>query len=233
MADQAAAAPLSTIPKTWPGGFGAYKHSKQAIRQVLGNIVILYVAALGVSFIIGILTGNSEGIVNILGQLASNVISFLLGIIILVLMLAGAQDNKMSISEAWAKTTPVIVRYFLLSILLGLIALGSFLLFIVPFFIIMPRLFMAYYFAIDQNLGVMESINASWNQTKGHVGKIWGTIGVSFVFVLLAITIIGIPFAIYFSIMYSAVYAVLYYYIVANQKAPEVVPSQTAAPVVQ
>lgn len=227
MADQAATAPLSTIPKTWPGGFGAYKHSKQAIRNVLLNIVILYLATVVIGFIIGLITGNNKGLYFV-GQIVSNVISIIASTMIVVLYLAGGRDIRMSVQESWEKAKPYIIRFFFLTIVLSFIAIGSLLLFIIPFFIIMPRLFMSQYFLIDKKLGVFDSISASWDQTKGHVGKIWGIIGVGLVFVLLAFTIIGIPFAIYFSIMYSAVTVVLYYFITDNNKAPEAVSAESA-----
>lgn len=72
---------------------------------------------------------------------------------------------------------------------------------------------LAQYFLIEGKLGIVDSLSASWNATKGNVGKVWGIFGVSLLFGLLFLTFIGIPFAIYFIVMYQAAFAVLYMYL--------------------
>ena len=65
-----------------------------------------------------------------------------------------------------------------LSILSGIILFLSILLLIVPFFLVLPRIILAPAFLVDQNLRVVESLRASWNQTRGNTRYIWGYIGV-------------------------------------------------------
>lgn len=91
-----------------------------------------------------------------------------------------------------------------------LIIVASAALFIIPVFFIAPRLVLAQYFIVDKNMGPVESIRASWNATKGNVGKVYGIFGATLVMSLLMLTIIGIPFALYFLLMYSAAYPLLY-----------------------
>ena len=61
-------------------------------------------------------------------------------------------------------------------------------------------------------MDVMDALKASWNTTEGNVGKVYGIVGVYIVFSLLFITIIGIPFALYFFVMYAASTTVYYEY---------------------
>jgi hypothetical protein len=63
-------------------------------------------------------------------------------------------------------------------------------------------------------MDILDSIRASWDKTNGHVGKVYGIVGVNILMALLVITIIGIPVAIYLLVAYSAAFAYLYRYIV-------------------
>lgn len=209
-------ASFPTVPKEWPGAWGAYKHSKQAVKPVLWKVVGLYVGIMVVSIVFSTLFSETKAA--FWSQLVAQVVAYVVSAMILILFLAGVKGKSPSIEDTLNKSLPFLVRFFLLSILTGLILVGSLLLFIVPFFFVLPRVVLAPYFLFDQNLGIIESLKASWNQTKGNAGKVWGTIGAEIAMSLLFITIIGIPFAIYFLVMYSAVQAVLYSYI-AKQKA--------------
>ena len=95
--------------------------------------------------------------------------------------------------------------------------MASILLFLIPAFFVIPRLLFAPYLVIDKNMGGVDAVQASWNMSKGHIGKVYGIIGLTLAITLLSITIIGIPFAIYFTVMYSAAFAVLYNFVI-NKK---------------
>ncbi len=99
-----------------------------------------------------------------------------------------------------------------------LIAALSFALLIIPFFIVAPRIFLAALYLIDKNMGPVESIKASWNDTRGHLGKIYGIFGVLILMALPIFTLIGIPVSLYLFFMYQASSAILYLYI---QKLPQ------------
>jgi hypothetical protein len=61
-------------------------------------------------------------------------------------------------------------------------------------------------------MDAVEAYKASWNATKGHGSKIWGLIGVTALFALLMIVVIGV----YFIIMYAAAFALFYLYITTS-----------------
>jgi uncharacterized membrane protein len=117
-----------------------------------------------------------------------------------------------------------------LFILIALSIVASAVLFIIPVFFVLPRLALAYYFLIDKHMGVIEAYKASWHATKGNAGKVWGIIGATILMALLMITIIGIPFSIYFLIMYSAVFAVLYEFLGKTQPTAPAAPAPAAVP---
>jgi membrane-anchored glycerophosphoryl diester phosphodiesterase (GDPDase) len=127
----------------------------------------------------------------------------------------------------------VVLKYIANAVIITLLLAIAFVLLVVPFFFVLPRLVLAPYFLVDQKLGPIVATRRSWQATKGHAGKIWGIIGASLAMALLAVTIIGIPFAIYFLFMYGAASALAYDF-VAKQTAltqPAPAPASLDTPV--
>jgi hypothetical protein len=130
------------------------------------------------------------------------------------------RGRRLEASQALKACQPMVVLKYIANAILMTLLLGvAFVLLVVPFFFVLPRLLLAPYFLIDQKLGPIVALQRSWEATKGHAGKIWGIIGASLAMALLAVTIIGIPFAIYFLFMYGAASALAYEF-VAKQTAP-------------
>jgi uncharacterized membrane protein len=92
-------------------------------------------------------------------------------------------------------------------------------LFVIPAFFIIPRVYLSIYFVIDKEMGPIEAVKSSWEATRGHVGKIYGILGVNILIILPIITLIGIIATVYFGFMYFAASAVLYNYITTSKKS--------------
>jgi len=196
---------VSPIPAEWPGAFGLYKHSKVIMMVNVGVFVALNLLAIVFTAMLNLLSPKMH-----MGDLAS----FLLGPIVsvgsILLFFAGIKKKQLSFNETVNQALPFWIRMLGLTVLVAVVSLLSILALIIPAFFVIPRLVLAKYFMVDQDMGIMEAYKASWRATEGHIGKVWGIFGAYFVYTLLFITIIGIPFAIYFLVMYSASYAVLY-----------------------
>ncbi len=215
----AAEAALPPVPSEWPGAFGLYKYSKAVVKVNLWTIVIIWVVTVAVGLIL-------EWKVGIIGQIVSSLISVLGTAAYILAYLAGVRREKLSVGEALTKAFPFWLRAIGLGILTSLAIFVSILALIIPFFFVFPRVYLATYFLIGKNLGVVESFKASWNATEGHSLKIWATVGANVAMALIALTIIGIPFAIYFLIMYSAAPAVMY--VMFSQAQPAAAPAAPA-----
>jgi hypothetical protein len=218
-----AEAAVSGAPSTWPGAFGAYKYSKAAVMQNIWTLVVIYV-------IVAVIDGAAQSILKDTGGLISFLINGLATASYVLVFMAGIRGQKISIGDAIGKGLPYWLKMLGLLILVGLSLVVSFLLLVIPFFFVLPRLSLAHYFLVDKDMGIMEAYKASWEATKGSSGKVWGIIGASVLMALLMITIIGIPFSIYFLVMYSGAYAVLYEFL--NKSGPATAPAAapTAAP---
>jgi hypothetical protein len=186
--------------------FGMYKYSKQAVKVNLGPIVIFVILA-------GLLGGASD-VFSSRKDVVTPLVVVLLGLLInaalYITQIAGVRGQKISAVDAVSKAFSKWPRLVLLTILVTLSYAVSLLLLIVPFFFVVPRLSLANYFLVDQRMGVLEAYKASWRATKGYTLEPWSIYAVNVLIALLMLTIIGIPFAIYFYIMYSAALAVYY-----------------------
>lgn len=230
----ASVSPLEPVPAVWPGAFGLLKYSTAAliynIKPYLGLIGLSILASIVASMME---TGTYPNVSfkspgHFAIWLIVQLFSVALSASIVLVVIAAVKRREISVDESIKQGILLFVPYFVLTLLRGLIIIGSALLFIIPVFFVAPRLLLAEYFMFDAKKTPVEAIKASWEATRGHIGKVWGIIGASFVFALIALTIIGIPVAIYLSLMYAAAFALLYFYL-QKQPSPEA-PTAPAAP---
>lgn len=226
----ATSAQYDSVPATWPGAFNLYKYAKSA--TLVNWQPYLVVTAIGI-----VLSGISNQFTKedtlttaaIVVSLVSVLVSIFLTVTSTIIELKDVKREKIDFMSSISQSTSYFVKMLLASIVVIALLFGSLLLLIVPFFFVMPRVILFPYYLVDKNLGALDSVKASWEKTKGHVGKVWGIIGVNVLFALLMITIIGIPFALYLLFMYSTASALLYKWIEKNL-AP--VAAQNAGPII-
>ncbi len=205
------------IPTTWPGAFGAYQYSKSAVTTNLSTYLSVFVLTFFATILLSSIGGmdthsGSYGLAQVLSMLAS---VYLSGAMIFVLI-KGVDRKKIVFSDIFAKVTRYFLPLLVVYILMYAILVASLILLIIPFFIVLPRLTLAPYFVVAENMDPVEAIKASWNKTRGHSGKVWGIIGATIAYTLLMLTIVGIPFSVYFLFMYGGAYAVLFRWIQKN-----------------
>jgi hypothetical protein len=211
----------------WPGAFAVYKQSREAIIMVIETYLLLIV----IYFVIGILVGvifpahtvqvvgtggglgySSSSTVNQPNPIAQ-LLSFLLGTLfivsIVIVILSAVKGQAIKLAEALSKAVSIYFKFLGLSVLIYLSYIGLMLLLAVPFLIWGPRLILAPYYMVDQDLGIMDAYKKSWNESKGNVSKIYGVGIATFLMSLLSIVLVGL----YFVLMYAAASALLYFYI--------------------
>lgn len=223
-------APL-TAPAEWPGAFGIYKAAKAASMVNWQPYLILMVISLVISVAISQVSSDDYRTSQYyMGQFLSWFTGTFISVAGAVIQLRNVSHEKISLGEAVSRSTPLFWRMLLASLVVGAVAFGSLLLFIVPFFFVIPRLALYSYFLIDKNLGPVEAVKASWEKTRGHASKVWGIIGANIVFALLLFTVIGIPFAAYLLFMYASSSALLYSWIEGGAVTGPIEPSAPVAP---
>jgi hypothetical protein len=224
--------PLPAAPEggltQWPGAFGIFKISKDA---VLKNIVVLIVFGVvigGINISLGF-AGDEKGF-GILLQLVSYALGALASVGTSLAYVYGVRGKDLPLGEAFSKSFALFIKMFVLQIVVTFLSIASLLLLVVPFFFVFPRLLLSQYYLVDKDLGPIEAVKASWNSTKGHVGKVYGILGVSLLMLLPIITIIGIIATIILLFLYSAAYAVLYQYVLNTSGVTAATPNSPAAP---
>ena len=182
----------------WPGAFGVYKYSKKVVTYNLNAFLPLII----LGYAADIIANYSNMAVAILLY----VMIFLFQISAYTVLISSLHLQKISLAQALDKATrlslKIIAVYIiiLVTVFVGLVAL------IVPGLILLPRLILAPYYIIDQEMTVKQAIEAAWHNSKEQGLRTWAVIAVQILFGLLAIIIIGI----YLSIVYSAALIVLY-----------------------
>lgn len=206
-------------PKEWPGAFKLYSISKEAMlvnwQTYLGVLLVSFAFSFVVSAVFG--SDTSSGMYA-LGQFVSMLLSVFIAAATTVIMFRNVARKQISFNESLSEGLKYYVSFIVMFILMYVIAALSLLAFIIPFFFVAPRIALSPYFLVAKNMGPVDAVKASWDETKGHAGKVWGIIGVNVLIALLIFTIIGIPFAMYFFFMYSAAMVLLYSWIQANNK---------------
>jgi len=181
---------VSEQAHTLPGAFDLFNPSVNIIRNNLtGFLLLVGIPLLLLSFNqsfewhIGAHGYGHKGATSIVG-----IIGFVLTVLAapgaIMLQLAGARNETLDYKEAFRDGLDYIWRFIGLALLSGLMLIVAFVLLVVPFFILLPRLVLATYYLIDRDLGPVEAIKASMADYKKYKGT-WGILGVN---VLLALT---------------------------------------------
>jgi hypothetical protein len=201
-----------TASTEWPGAFGAFKISREAIRYNLNTVLVLSLILVGggIALSVGLEMLFGKRFADTFGQIISLLFSTYFSVALTYAYLCSVRHKKVDLQATFAIVPPLFWNMLFLSLLTMLAVIGGLILLIVPGVIIALRLSLASYYLVDRNLGVMEAYKASWHATKGHLGKLWGIIGVGLLMVLPVITIVGAVATVYLLFMYSAVGALLY-----------------------
>ncbi len=207
----------ATPANEWPGAFGLFKPS---LRTVAFNIWPFLLTAVLASIVQGLpdfgaLFTDSKPLYAVLAVIGYGT-SIVLSLATTLVILNAMRSKKISFSEAVTGSLPFALRAIGVILLSILIAVASLALLVIPFFFIFPRISLAMYYVLDQNTGVVEAIKASWKQTSGQLGKLYGIIGVNILMILPVFTLVGIPLSIFLLVAYSAASVLLYRYLVSG-----------------
>lgn len=226
----------------YPGAFGLFKPSSQAIRLELANFAILWGILIAISIVLGLLTGNyqttmtsdsldwSYSSTKLIGQLVNFVVNLLIGPMIAFMLLQAVRGVKESVGSAFSYALKNLLRFFVANLLVVLAVIAGLILLIIPGLYIGLRLSLTSYVLVDRpELSGMDAVKESWKLTRGNVGKVLGIYGAYLVMLLPIITIIGILVTVVLVILYSAAIPLLYVWIAKNS-SQQMPPTTPAAP---
>jgi hypothetical protein len=216
----------SIAPSEWPGAFAGFKQVRPTIKKVWLTIFLVYLGYGVISGIIGSILKNT-----IINNLLSLILGTLVAGTLLSIYYAVLRHEDTSASVAFKNATSKFLSLLVVSIAVYFICFLSFIALIVPFFFIAPRVMFAPYLVIGEGLEIGDSISKSWSMTKGHLGKIYGLWGLMILISLLLLTVIGIPFAVYWLIIAYGLSVQLARFMYGHTTAP-IIQQQTQVPTI-
>jgi hypothetical protein len=217
---------LASNIKDWPGAFGIYQISKAAVMKNFMTFLKLDII-FGIFYLFDFsLTGKAAGNerAHIIGSIVLDLIAVLMYAVIVFAAIKSVNNEEIKVAQAFSAVINKSMNVVTVTIFIAVISLVSIFLLIIPAFFIIPRIYLSVYFVVDQNLNPIDAIKASWKATEGHLGKIYGVIGVNLLILLPIITLIGVLATVYFGFMYYAANAILYVYLTKNQR-PKILQS--------
>lgn len=206
------------LPDQWPNKlFGMYGYSRDLIKRNLAVIVVLTVLETIANGVLNRPPTIDNNLSFIFGlNIISMVIGSLLSAAVTVAFIISLKDKDADLQDTLKQALPKTLNVLLYSIISFFIIIVSLVALIIPFFIVAPRLIFGQYMIVDKDLDAMSALRASWDLSKGNYGKIYKIFFAGFLMALLILTIIGIPFAIYFLFMYQAAFFILYRWLDKN-----------------
>ncbi len=239
VADPASPPPVSSAPATGgstaggnqlPSAFSLFKPSWAAVRLNFGTLFLLalsYAIPILVFIIFAVATGISSrasgnagatsvsGIGTTLFFLIACFIGFLIAFLLSPALaytqLKGAQQQKVSYTQALKSGLHFFWRFIGISLVVAGVVIIGLVLFIVPGLLMLRRYYLAPYVMIDQDLPIFDAMKISAAQSKGRAMAVFGVLGVSILIsVPQVIPVVGWVAATILGIAYSCAPAVRY-----------------------
>lgn len=141
------------------------------------------------------------------------------------------QGRNVEAMEAFKAGLPRLLPLIGMSIVGGLLILIGLLALIVPGLILIRGFFLAPYYVVDQKMGPIEALKASFQDSRPHAGWIWGVIGVEIAFGLAAfavglVPVLGTLISMAISYIYIFAPAIRYGEIAKRLKSPVATPTE-------
>lgn len=185
----------------FPGAFTLFKPSITSLWRNIFTIVeglSIVIVVCGLAILAGVLGAGSNAALHVpmralavLFGLSGIVLVVIAGAGFTVLQLKSVQGRTVTLREAYEDGKKFALRMLGVHLVMVVVFMVSLLLFVVPFFFMLRRYYLAPYFLADRDLGVFDAMKASSVESRRYGSAVWGLIGVK-----ALISIVGfVPFA--------------------------------------
>ncbi len=228
-----------TNPKKYSNVLELFSKSYEAVKRNLNVFAILYFVtfalAIAATFqnIAGTHTNSidktfSTGLFNSVGSDSSldtgdwsggigisiilAILLFITSLMLIITQTRAAQGKTLTFSQVWKEFKSIGLRVLGVELLMGLFVICGLVLLIIPGVYILGRIYLAPYFLVDKNSGIMEAVKGSWAMTNGHM---WQVYSVLLFMILLGLTgivpIVGAIISALLAAAYSVAPALRYF----------------------
>lgn len=174
----------------------AWRIMTKNVWQLLGLQValsLLFFLLIGVINLLLPTTFEAAWYFQLSNVLASGIVSYSFSIGIITLSLQYADHISVKITDFFSKMH-LVVNYFVATFLYGVIVALGFLCLIIPGFILIARLSLYGYLIVDENMGPIEALKASWHLVKGVTWRMLGFILASILISFVGVLCLGVGF---------------------------------------
>lgn len=203
-------------PGEWPGTIQSFRIVRQYIKPRIWDFVSVIGIGIALLLVVDIIV-SAIFRTRITGSIVDDVISFIVGAFmqatIIAMYFKVLKNEDFSLNSALLYGYRKMLKMTGLLLVMDVIIVASFVLLVIPFFFVLPRVYLAPYYFVFADCNVNQAIAASWHSTKGNSKKVYGILLLDIAFALLFLTIIGIPFAIYWGIINSGSFAFITLYL--------------------
>ncbi|HEX8182344.1 MAG TPA: hypothetical protein VF575_01965 [Candidatus Saccharimonadales bacterium] len=174
------------------------------------------------------------------GRAATGLVMMLIGTLwtilaypgLLKLQLKAVRGEQPDAVECLKQGLPRLVPFIMTTVLVAILLVFGLIAFIIPGLILLRGFYLSMYYVVDRNLGPVDALKQSYNDSKPHAGYIWGLIGVALIIAFLSsgldeIPVVGYVLSLAFGYIYSFAPAIRYNEI--TSAAPEL-PKDPAYP---
>ena len=185
------------VIENWPGANGVIMESFRSIKPNFWNMLFVFLI-----FNIFDYALSSLFMKNQYYQYAVLIVMWVaFNVLIYYYALANLNKRRVLLINAFKDGAKFYLKALGLFIILLILSFISFVAFIVPFFVIMPRLFLSTYLILDKNLSIVDALSTSWKLTEGKYSKIYAYYGLYALYIIAAFlclaTVVLLPVFIY------------------------------------
>jgi uncharacterized membrane protein len=142
-----------------------FKVSKANILYFLPVFVVVIIVQAGISAISSVFQIQKNPLLSLVFSLIKIIVGLSISIGFIGIALDFVDGKKPKVFDVFQ--TKSIVNYFVVSMVTSIATLVGLILFIIPGIIIAIKLQLATYLVVDKNMGISDSLNKSWEMTKG------------------------------------------------------------------
>lgn len=169
---------------------------KKNVWQLLGlqvALLLLFFLLLGLIDLLLPTPSETVWYLQLANVFANGIVSYSFSIGIVTLALQYADNLSVKFTDFFSKMH-LVVNYFIATLLYGLFVFLGFVCLIVPGFIIMARLSLYGYLIVDEDMGPIEALKASWKLVTGVTWRMLGFILASMLISTVGILCLGVGF---------------------------------------